>query len=89
MSIPHFTAPQLIEIYEETGRTLDIEKLRSAARKLYPDILGPDCKPPIFLNPGSYKGFLHNGDYHKAKFSIMSRLVNGIGIMEDGTPIPY
>ena len=89
MPIPYFTADQLIEIYEESGRSLDAEKLQSTALRLYPDVIGPDYKPPVFLRPGSYKGFLVDGDYHKAKFSIMSRLVNGIGIMEDGTPIPY
>ena len=87
--IPHFTAAQLTEIYEASERSTDIEKLKAVARHLYPDILGPDCQPPIFVREGSNKWFLHDGDYRAAKFSIVSRLVNGIGIMEDGTPISY
>ena len=89
MPIPHFTQSQLIEIYEFSDRSTDPEKLRAVARHLYPDILGPDHKPPIFIRKGSNKWFLHDGDIKPAKYSIMSRLVNGIGIMDDGTPISY
>ena len=89
MSIPHFTDLQLIEIYETTNRSVDQDILQSMARVIYPDILGPDSKPPLFVRDGSYKGFLIDGEYRKAKYSIVSRLVNGIGIMDDGTPISY
>lgn len=87
--IPHFTQPKLIEIYEAADRSTDQDKLQSTARRLYPDILGPDCKPPIFVHEGSFKGFFYDGNYRKAKYTIASRLVNGIGIMDDGTPISY
>ena len=89
MSIPHFTCTQLIEIYEAADRSVNADKLQSKARDLYPDIIGSDCRPPIFVREGSHKGFLFNGEYRKAKHSIVSRLVNGIGIMDDGTPISY
>ena len=89
MHIPHFVPSQLIEIYEAAGRAVDIDKLQSKARELYPDILGPDCRPPIFVRSGSNKWFLYNDSYQPAKFTITSRLVNGIGIMDDGTPISY
>ena len=89
MFIPHFTCNQLIEIYEAAGRSIDIDKLHSTARELYPDIVGPDCKPPVFVRSGSNKWFLYNDSYQPAKFTVASRLVNGIGIMDDGTPISY
>lgn len=89
MHIPHFTIEQLIEIYEAAGRTVDLDKLQFKARELYPGILGPDCKPPIFVRTGSNKWFLYNDSYKPAQYTIASRLVNGIGIMEDGTPISY
>ena len=89
MHIPHFTPDKLIEIYEASDRALDTDKLQATARQLYPETIGPDCKPPIFLRTGSHKGFFHNGDYCKAKYSIVSRMVKGIGIMDDGTPISY
>ena len=89
MPIPHFTIDQLIEIYETSNRSTDADKLQSVARSLYPDILGPDHQPPIFIREGSNKWFRHDGDIKPAKYSIMSRLVNGIGIMDDGTPISY
>ena len=89
MPIPHFTADKLIEIYEASARALDTEKLQATARRLYPEALSPDGKPPIFVREGSHKWFFVDGDYRKAKYSIVSRLVNGIGIMDDGTPISY
>lgn len=89
MSIPHFTDTQLIEIYEASNRSTSQDVLQSMARSMYPDTLGPDCNPPVFVREGSYKGFLVDGEYRKAKYSIVSRLVNGIGIMDDGTPISY
>lgn len=89
MHIPHFTCDQLIDIYEAANRSVDVDILQSTARALYPEIIGPDHKPPIFVREGSYKGFFFEGDYRKAKYSIVSRLVNGIGIMDDGTPISY
>lgn len=89
MSIPHFTDQQLIEIYEAGGRSTNQDILQATARSMYPSVLGPDCKPPVFVRDGSYKGFFVDGEYRKAKYSIVSRLVNGIGIMDDGTPISY
>lgn len=86
---PHFTYKQLIEIYEASGRSIEIDALQASAKQLYPDVLEDDGQSPIFVISGSHKGFLVDGDYCKAKFSILSRLVNGIGIMEDGTPLPY
>lgn len=89
MFIPHFTCNQLIEIYEAANRSIDVCDLQSKARELYPDIVGPDCMAPIFVRTGSNKWFLYNDSYQPAKYTIASRLVNGIGIMDDGTPISY
>ena len=87
--IAHLTAEQLIQIYEVSGRALDIERLRAVARELYPSIIEPDGRAPIFLLDKSFKGFLVDGEYKRAKYTITSRLVNGVGIMDDGTPISY
>ena len=42
-----FTAAQVIEIYEKSGRKTDTGALRATARELYPDII-QDNHPPSF-----------------------------------------
>lgn len=89
MEIAYFTDKQLIEIYEEAGRNLDVDALQATAKRLYPDTLEPDGRSPVFVREGAGKMFLVDGEYQKAHHSITSRKVNAIGIMDDGTPIPY
>lgn len=89
MPINYFTTDQLIQIYEASGRSLNADMLQSTAKDLYPDVLESNGRAPIFVLDRSFKGFLVEGEYKRAKHTISSRLVNAIGIMDDGTPISY
>lgn len=89
MAKPHFTDQQLIEIYETANRSLDIQVLRGTAQKLYPDTQEPDGRPPLFLHEGAGRGFLVNGEYQHATHTIASRMNTSVGILPDGTPVPF
>lgn len=89
MDVAYFTAEQLIQIYEEAGRVLDVDALQSAAKKLFPETLAPDGRAPVFVREGAGKMFMMKGEYQKAHHSILSQRGYGLGIMDDGTPLPY
>lgn len=86
---PHFSPDQIIEIYEAAGRSLDRNILDAKAKELYPDILEPDGRSPIFVREGTGKAFLVNGERVKGTHTLASRMLVDVGILKDGTPIPY
>ena len=51
-----FTAAQMIEIYEKSGRKTETAALRTTARELYPGIL-QNGEPPITCSEGCGRFF--------------------------------
>lgn len=83
-----FTAEQMIEIYERSGRKADTDALRNTARQLYPDIL-QDGQPPITCSPGSGRFFLLGEEYVAPTHMLITNRALMIGILPDGTPMEY
>ena len=83
-----FTAAQIIEIYEASGRSTDTQALREAARALYPDIQ-EDGVPPISCTDGYGRAFLVEGEYQRPKHTLTSHFCRSVGILKDGTPLEY
>lgn len=83
-----FTAAQMIEIYEASGRKADTKALRAAARELYPEIL-QDGQPPILCRPGCGRAFRVGDEYIKPKYTLVTHRALMVGILPDGTPLEY
>lgn len=83
-----FTAAQMIEIYEKSGRKTDTDALRATARELYPDIL-QDGQPPIFCRPGGGRAFRVGEEYIRPKFMLVTHRALMVGILPDGTALEY
>lgn len=83
-----FTAAQMIEIYEKSGRKTDTDALRAAARELYPDIL-QNGQPPITCRPGCGRAFHVGEEYIKPPFMLITHQALAVGILPDGTPVEY
>lgn len=87
---PYFTAEQMIEIYEASGRSDDEFTLRQKAKELYPDIVKADGVPPITKRPPHGRWFdKGDGTCGPAAFTLVSGMCRTVGIMEDGTPHPF
>lgn len=78
---------RLLEVYETT-RSTKAEDLIRTAKELYPDRFA-DQEPEIFVHKSSWRGFLHDGEYQKAEYTIMGSKLNAIGVMPDGTAYIY
>lgn len=88
--LPYFTAGQMIEIYEASGRSDDESILRQKAKELYPDIVKSDGVPPITKRPPHGRWFdKGDGTCGPAAFTLVSGMCRAVGIMEDGTPRPF
>lgn len=87
---PAFTEGQLIEIYEAAGRSGDLSALKAKARELYPDIL-EDGEPPITRVEGWFGRSFEDaaGKMVHSKWVLCSNRCNSVGILADGTPMPY
>ena len=83
-----FTAAQVLEIYEKSGRKTDIASLRATARELYPDIL-QDGEPPIFCRPGTGRAFRVGDEYTRPQYTLSSNRALMVGILPDGTALEY
>ena len=78
---------RLLEIYE-TAHSTDVGDLKRAAKELYPARFA-EQDPRIFVHKSSWRGFLHDGEYQKAEYTIMGSKLNAIGVMPDGTAYIY
>jgi len=83
-----FTAEQMIDIYEQSGRKTDTAALRATARKLYPDIL-QDGEPPISCLPGSGRSFHIGEAYVSPTHTLVTHRALMVGILPDGTALEY
>lgn len=83
-----FTAPQLIQIYESSGRKTDTAALRAAARELFPDIL-QDGEPPITCLSGGGRAFRVGEEYIRPQYMLVTHRALAVGILPDGTPMEY
>ncbi len=83
-----FTAAQVIEIYEKSGRKTDTGALRATARELYPDII-QDNHPPIICRTGCGRAFHVGEEYIKPQYMLITNRALAVGILPDGTPLEY
>lgn len=82
--LPALTYEQIIEVYEAAGRSVDTEVLQEMSDKMF-----PDAGVKFHSNKKSWKGFVDaDGVMHLAEYTIGTG-ANWVGIMEDGTAIPY
>lgn len=85
----YFTEEQLVEIYEATGRSSDINVIRAKASEMYPGIVD-DEGIPIWKLPSHGRSFnCGDGTYEMPAFVLASNKCNSIGVMRDGTPHPF
>ena len=78
---------KLLRVYE-TAQTVDVGELKRAAKELYPERF-TDQEPRINVNRGSGRGFDHNGECVRAKYTIYGSKLYAIGVMDDGTAYIY
>ena len=83
-----FSAAQMIDIYEKSGRKTDTASLRATARQLYPDLL-QDGEPPITCLPGGGRAFHVGGEYIKPTHMLVTHRALMVGILPDGTAQEY
>lgn len=83
-----FTAAQMIEIYEKSGRKTETAALRATARDLYPEIL-QDGEPPITCSDGCGRFFLVEEEYVAPTHTLITNRALMIGILPDGTPMEF
>ena len=83
-----FTAEQLINIYEKSGRQTETSALRATARQLYPEILQND-QPPLTCRAGCGRAFRVDEEYVRPKFTLVTNRALMVGILEDGTALEY
>ncbi len=83
-----FTARQMIDIYEQSGRQTDTDALRATARQLYPEIL-QDGEPPILCTSGCGRYFPVGEEYVAPAFTLITNRALMIGILPDGTAVEY
>ena len=83
-----FTAAQMIDIYEKSGRKTDTAALRATARELYPDIL-QDGEPPILCSDGCGRFFPVGEEYVAPAHTLITNRALMIGILPDGTPVEF
>lgn len=83
-----FTAEQLIEIYEKSGRQTDTAALRATARELFPGIL-QDGEPPITCRPGCGRCFHVGEEYIPPKYMLITNRALAVGILPDGSALEY
>lgn len=88
-TIVYFAEKQLVEIYEATGRSHNIETIRSMASRLYPDIVDDEGIPIWKLPPHDRSFDRGDGTYEMPVFVLTSNKCNSIGVMKDGTPHPF
>lgn len=81
---PALTKEQMIEVYEAAGRSIDPVVLQEVSDRMF-----PDSGVKFYRLKGSFKGFVdEEGVMHKAEYTIGTG-PNWIGIMADGTALPY
>lgn len=81
---PALEKEQMVEVYEAAGRSIDPAVLQEVADRMF-----PNSEAKFYCSNGSFRGFVdENGTMHKAKYTIGTG-PNWVGIMEDGTAIPY
>lgn len=81
---PALEKEQMIQVYEAAGRSIDPAVLQEVSDRMF-----PDSEVKFYRLKGSFKGFIdQEGVMHKAVYTIGTG-PNWIGIMEDGTALPY
>lgn len=84
-SQPAFTIEQLINIYEESGRSTNLVKLKEKANELYPNI-----NAVIYLCEGGFCGFDRgDGISEKPAYTIGTHMCRNIAILKNGEAVPY
>lgn len=87
---PTFTTEQIIEIYEATGRSADIEVLRRKAAELFPGVKDEKGAPPLWRTEGVGRAFaMPDGSFAKPVWRLGSSYCRDVGILKDGTPLSY
>lgn len=88
-TVVYFTEEQLVEIYEATGRSSDINVIRAKASELYPDIVDDEGIPIWKLPPHGRSFNCGDGTYEMPAFVLASNKCSSMGVMQDGTPHPF
>jgi len=86
---PTFSTEQILQIYEASGRSTDLEVLQAQARVLFPEIL-EDGAPPLWKANGAGRAFRRpDGTFERAVCRFGSNCCRDLGILADGTPEIY
>lgn len=81
---PALTKEQMVEVYEAAGRSIDPAVLQEVSDRMF-----PDSEVRWYRSIGSFRGFIDaDGVMHKAVYTLGTG-PNWVGVMEDGTAIPY
>lgn len=82
---PAFTTAQLMQIFEESGRSTDKLVLQSKAKELFPSL-----NAPLYFRAGGSRAFdVGDGEYERPAYTISSHLCRCVGIMKDGKLMEY
>lgn len=88
-----FTVEELQKIYEASGRSVDIEALREAARRLYPERMAGDTPASLYVLDKPYGRAFRRGadpdEYEKPTHTIASIGQNLLAVFADGESEPY
>ena len=81
---PALLEEQIIQVYEESGRSLDPGVLQEVSDRLF-----PDAGVKFYHLEGGFRGYIHeDGSMSKPKHTIGTG-PTCVAIMEDGSALPY
>lgn len=87
----YFTQDELIQIYQHAG-SAEQNALLSSAKALFPDRMAAEVPPLLKAEPGIHgRWFIRDEKTgpEEPVITIKSGHFNWIGILEDGTALPY
>ena len=81
---PALLPEQIIQVYEESGRSIDPATLQEVSDRLF-----PDSGVRFYCLAGGGRGYINeDGSMSKPKYTIGTG-PTPVAIMEDGTALPY